>query len=68
MPFFLRIGNTQMSDQTRTVEELAEEFKALKADADAIRQKMKDLARQIEQRTGSKPPGTSSHEMDTPKE
>ena len=51
----------------KTIDELVDQFRLLVAQANEIRQQMKDLTRQIEVHTGSLG-RKSSHEMDVPKE
>jgi hypothetical protein len=60
-----------MSDEktaSKSVEELVEKFKGLVSQADIIRQQMKELARQIEARTGRQIGMKSSHEIEVPDE
>lgn len=62
-----------MTDEKRvaskSIEELVAEFKSLVEQANAIRQQMKELARQVEARAGGGPiAGKSSHEIDVPPE
>lgn len=52
----------------KTVAELVEQFKTLVNQADAIRQQMKDLARQIESHTGQKTGLKSSRDFDQPQQ
>jgi prefoldin subunit 5 len=44
---------TDEKQSSKSVEELVEKFKGLVSQADAIRQQMKELTRQIEAHTGS---------------
>lgn len=62
---FSKRGSMTDRKPTEDVEQLISKFKSLVSEVDAIRQKMKELAKQIEARTGQSTGMKSSHEITT---